>query len=450
MLVRVDRVDPARLLRIETARGAVARSQRSASSPRASARDAGRPVPNARLAGADLLRRVPARPSGRGVTSRRRRAPATCRDAPSRACCASRARIADLESARRGHARASDGGGRLPGVGVVTETCERHELATRGRRVSAAARAESRGRRGSSTWPATRRARADGLGVVGARRATPYGLACARLFAGWAASQGVVIVSGAAFGCDQAAQQAARRGGRGVGRGPRLRRGRGLPVAARAELLAQLRRTTAPSSPSCRGALRRCGGPSPSATASSPALSAALLVVEAGLPSGTFSTADHALDAGREVLAVPGSIFAPECRGSNRLIRQGAACDHGRLGPRATSCASCGLLDAASPAHGSLRRRPAADPIARALVADPMRPDDVARALALDIVDGHAPDRRARGGRPRRAVPDGRYGPDPGQEARRRTSADERPTARIGVSQQTVAAGGPSARIETA
>ena len=42
------------------------------------------------------------------------------------------------------------------------------------------------------------------------------------------------------------------------------------------------------------------------------------------MPSGTFITADYALDAGRDVLVVPGSIFAPECRGSNRLLSQGA------------------------------------------------------------------------------------------------------------------------------
>lgn len=53
-------------------------------------------------------------------------------------------------------------------------------------------------------------------------------------------------------------------------------------------------------------------------------LSAATLIVEAGLPSGTFSTADEALAAGSEVLAVPGSITSASSRGANRLILQGA------------------------------------------------------------------------------------------------------------------------------
>lgn len=53
-------------------------------------------------------------------------------------------------------------------------------------------------------------------------------------------------------------------------------------------------------------------------------LARATLVVEAGVPSGTFSTADEALAANKDVLAVPGSIFSPTSRGSNALIAQGA------------------------------------------------------------------------------------------------------------------------------
>ncbi len=52
-------------------------------------------------------------------------------------------------------------------------------------------------------------------------------------------------------------------------------------------------------------------------------LARATLIVEAGLPSGTFSTADEALAANREVLVVPGPIFA-YLLGANRLIYQGA------------------------------------------------------------------------------------------------------------------------------
>ncbi|WP_278980489.1 DNA-processing protein DprA, partial [Adlercreutzia equolifaciens] len=53
-------------------------------------------------------------------------------------------------------------------------------------------------------------------------------------------------------------------------------------------------------------------------------LSRATLIVEAGLPSGTFSTADEALLAGREVWVVPGAITSAASKGANRLLYQGA------------------------------------------------------------------------------------------------------------------------------
>ena len=54
----------------------------------------------------------------------------------------------------------------------------------------------------------------EGIGIVGARRATPYGLSCTRHFAGIAARQGVVVISGGAYGCDSASHKAALREGK--------------------------------------------------------------------------------------------------------------------------------------------------------------------------------------------------------------------------------------------
>jgi DNA processing protein len=110
----------------------------------------------------------------------------------------------------------------------------------------------------------------------------------------------------------------------------------------------------------------------------------ALLVLEAGCPSGTFVTADAALDAGRDVFVVPGSIFAPECRGANRLLRQGATpiTDVSEL-----ASALAETLGAPTRYVGrNVGASESDDPLLRALRADPMRPDDVARALGLDIV----------------------------------------------------------------
>lgn len=215
-----------------------------------------------------------------------------------------------------------------------------------------------------------------GLAVVGARHATPYGLRCTRLFAGWAASRGVTVISGAAIGCDLEAHRAAlENGGPTVavlGCGPDI----DYPRRS-AETLATVRRKHAVVSefpfgqePTRWSFVRR--------NRVIAGLSHAVLVVEAGLPSGTFSTADAALDAGREVLAVPGSVFSPESRGSNRLIRQGAA----PITDVAELAAHLGMEGVtADPGYAG------SDRVMRALTADPMRPDDLARALGIDIVN---------------------------------------------------------------
>lgn len=161
------------------------------------------------------------------------------------------------------------------------------------------------------------------IAVVGARRATPYGLDCSRVFASHAAAIGLVVVSGGALGCDQAAAQAALdAGGRTVavlGGGADVVYPLGAAALFRriveqgGAIISEQEWGAAPLRPFFVERNRIIAG-----------LCAVTLIVEAGLPSGTFSTADAALDTGRDLLVVPGNIHSPQSRGSNRLLFQGA------------------------------------------------------------------------------------------------------------------------------
>lgn len=162
-----------------------------------------------------------------------------------------------------------------------------------------------------------------GLAVVGARKATPYGISCARRFSFHAAQHGVPIVSGGARGCDAAAHRAAlEAGGRTIvvmGGGlhkpyPAQHKALFHQILDSGGALVSEQPWTFDPLPWCfRRRNRIIAG-----------LARATLIVEAGLPSGTFSTADAALSAGRDVLAIPGSITSSFSAGANRLIAQGA------------------------------------------------------------------------------------------------------------------------------
>ncbi len=163
----------------------------------------------------------------------------------------------------------------------------------------------------------------EGLAIVGSRKATPYGRGCARRFARRAAKRGIVIVSGGARGCDAEAHKGAlAEGGETV-----VFMGGGCDKVYPAEnwrlfqdvvdaggaLASEHPWDAAPLPFMFRLRNRLIAG-----------LAKATLIVEAGMPSGTFSTADEALSANKEVLAVPGSIECSQSKGANRLIYQGA------------------------------------------------------------------------------------------------------------------------------
>ncbi|MEY8563013.1 DNA-processing protein DprA [Eggerthellaceae bacterium 3-80] len=163
----------------------------------------------------------------------------------------------------------------------------------------------------------------EGLAIVGARKATPYGIACTKRFADKAARNDVIVISGGARGCDREAHKAAlAAGGKTIAF---LGGGCDKPYPAEnRELFCQI--------VSQGGALISEQpwdvNPRPYMFRERNRLIAALakvtLIVEAGLPSGTLSTADDAISANRDVCVVPGAITAPSSRGANWLLSQGA------------------------------------------------------------------------------------------------------------------------------
>ena len=160
------------------------------------------------------------------------------------------------------------------------------------------------------------------LGIVGSRRASDAGLRLARDLARFAASAGVLVVSGLALGIDAAAHAGALEGGGptvGVlGCGvdvvyPRTNAGLFERVVENGMLVSEY----------------ACGvGPAPwrfpARNRLIAAMAEAVLVVEAEARSGALITADHALDLGRDVLAVPGSPAARGAAGTNGLLKAGA------------------------------------------------------------------------------------------------------------------------------
>jgi len=251
-----------------------------------------------------------------------------------------------------------------------------------------------------------------GLAIIGSRKATPYGLACARLFAGYAAEMGVTVISGAAMGCDLAAQTAALdAGGRSVAV---LGCGADVDYPRRAsDTLARLRNGAGAVVSELEWGVPPLPGHFPARNRIIAGLAAAVLVVEAALPSGTFSTADSALDTGRDVLSVPGSILYPGCAGSNRLIRQGAdpiTC----VEDLEDALAHAGLLDRRWPGERGDVGWPSSDtddPLLQALRAHPMHADEASETLGIPPAQVLAALARLENSRFIARYADGRYGP---------------------------------------
>lgn len=164
---------------------------------------------------------------------------------------------------------------------------------------------------------------APAVAIVGARRCTRAGAEHAYNLARDLAAVGIPVVSGLALGIDGAAHRGA------LSTGPTL----AVLGSGFSRIYPTVHRHLAREILGSGGVLISEHLPDHAARAYQfpernriiSGLAAAVVVVEAGEQSGSLITARLALEQGREVLAVPGSISNPVARGCHRLLRQGAA-----------------------------------------------------------------------------------------------------------------------------
>ena len=159
------------------------------------------------------------------------------------------------------------------------------------------------------------------LAIVGTRRPTGYGLNCAERLAEDLAARGLAITSGLARGLDAAAHRGALRAGityAVFGSGidfvyPKENRELADFVEENGAIISEFPLGTPPSPQNFPIRNRIIAG-----------MSLGVTVVEAAEYSGSLITVRLALEAGREIFAVPGNITSPNSFGPHALIRQGA------------------------------------------------------------------------------------------------------------------------------
>ena len=160
------------------------------------------------------------------------------------------------------------------------------------------------------------------IALVGSRNPSASGRDTAYEFSRYMAQGGLTITSGLAMGIDAAAHQGALAAqgktvavmGTGLDRVyPAKNRSLAYDIASSGVLVSEFALGTSPRAENFPRRNRIISG-----------LSLGTLVVEAALRSGSLITARMALEQGREVFAIPGSIHNPLARGCHQLIREGA------------------------------------------------------------------------------------------------------------------------------
>jgi len=160
------------------------------------------------------------------------------------------------------------------------------------------------------------------MAVVGSRNATPQGINNAEAFSKSLSEAGLCVISGLAHGIDAAAHRGALRGQASsiavIGTGldkvyPAANRDLAHALAQQGTLISEFPLGTPPLPANFPRRNRIISG-----------MSLGCLVVEASLQSGSLITARLALEQGRDVFAIPGSIHAPQSKGCHALLKQGA------------------------------------------------------------------------------------------------------------------------------
>jgi DNA processing protein len=219
------------------------------------------------------------------------------------------------------------------------------------------------------------------VAIVGTRRATAYGRQAAEHLSSALAGAGVTVVSGLARGIDACAHRAALAAdGRTIAvlaHGldtvyPPEHARLADEIVAHGALISEFPLGTRPDAANFPRRNRILAG-----------LARATVVVEAARTSGALITADLALEQGRDVFAVPGSIFSPASQGTNTLIKEGAR----------PVTAPQDLLEelhlSLAVEKQAVRQSLPVDPTEAALLAhlssEPVHVDEVSRAASLPV-----------------------------------------------------------------
>ena len=161
------------------------------------------------------------------------------------------------------------------------------------------------------------------LAVVGSRHLTSYGRKITEQFVTEIAAAGITIVSGFMYGGDEAAHRAAVRvGGKTIAVMPC-----GIDMIHpeyQEELYNEILENKGLIISEFEGKFPPANWTYPKRNRIVAGLSKAVLIIEAGLNSGSLITADYAKEFGRKIFAVPGQITSEVSKGTAKLIKEGA------------------------------------------------------------------------------------------------------------------------------